>query len=434
MAFPTSDENYSEDNAYVPEVSAGRVAEAAWDLGVGDRETSVISKMMARDDLSKAGEKLSPEKINEQYPGLNADREMTLQEAQFVFDDKKEREEKEKILSAASGSFLKGTVLPFVAGAGSAMADPLGFAVGAFTGWGLGKAVTSIATKQAIKAGAKAGTKITIEGARKFALDVTDNAIGNSISEALIMKDKEQSFEEYTAADFLKNAIAGSVIMTGAIHGGAKAVRTVAKFGDKHLDSVQRMTDTLVENGKNPEIMNEAFDIMDNVVSHTPESKGIIESNFGDRVELGEDMADAMSNIKKAHEDGKITDSELVSFKEQIEKSEVDDRAMDVENFRLTDEEVAKIDEKIKDPSTDIGYNTEASKVADAMEGYDPEARLDEISTEVDEMFGSEEFDFEGNPIVREDLDPEMQTIKTELDNEMKLMEAQDAYLKCRIG
>ena len=428
MGFPTSDSNYSENNAYIPEISAGRVAEAAWDLGVGDRETSVLSKMKARDDLSQIGDKLQPNEINAQYPGLNADREMTLQEAQFVSDEKQERLESEKILQAASGSFLKGTVLPFVAGAGSAMADPIGFGVGAFTGWGLGKVITKAATQ--------AGKKLALKGASKFALDTFDNAIGNSISEALIWKDKEQTFEEYTSADFLKNAIGGAVIMTGAIHGGAKGLRTVGKMGDKALDSFQRMTDTLAHEGKSPAAMEDVLNIMDSVLDHTPESKGIVEASFGDRVDLGDDMADSMANIKKAHEEGKISTEELESFTEKIEDSEVDNRVLELsqdKEFRLTDEELVKIDEKIKDPRSDLAHDHIAAKTGENMNDYNPETRMDELSQEVDDIFTSKEVDAEGAPVELE-LEPELKAIKQEMDNDTKLAEAQNDYLKCRLG
>jgi len=201
VAMPFSDP-YSQENAYVPPTSTARIAQASWDLGVEDRETSVIAKMMARDDLSKVGEKVSPEKLNAQFQGLNADRDMTLHEAQFVFDGKEERRKKEAIISSASG-FWQGTVLPFVSGAASSMADPIGFAVGAFTGAALGKA----AGRASLSAG------------RKFALDAVDNTIGNSIAEGLVWKDREETFEEYTTKDFLQNAIGGAVIMTGATKG-----------------------------------------------------------------------------------------------------------------------------------------------------------------------------------------------------------------------
>ena len=445
MSFPTSDENFSEENAYVPEVSAGRVASAAWDIGIGDRETSVLAKMKARDDLSQIGPKVKPAEINAQYPGLNADRDMTLQEAQFTFDLKQEKEESEKILQAASGSFMKGTVLPFVAGAGSAMSDPIGFGIGAFTGWGLGKVGAKIAAGAAGKAALtgieKAATaKVGLEGAKKFAMDVFDNSIGNSISEALVWKDREESFEKYTAADFLKNAIGGSVLMTGAIHGAAKSLKTVAKLGDKSLDSFQRMTDTVLEQEISPSVMESHIRIMDSVIDHTAESKGIVESSFEGKVELGDDMADSMANIKQAHSEGKISNEELKSFNEKIQESTVDNRVLDLDKdnaFKFTDEEIVKFNEDMANPKNSIHHDEVASQASDTMEGYDPSIREDEISQEMDDLFSSieqvDEIDTDLAP-TRQELDPELKAIKDEMDNDTRIMEAQDEYLKCRLS
>jgi len=465
MGMPISEDNYRIENAYVPPIDSTRVAAAAWDLGVEDRETSVLAKMTAKSELSKIGPKLSPEKINAQFPGMGADREMTAQEAQFTYDLKEERREKEAILASASG-FWQGTALPFVAGSASSMMDPVGFAIGAFTGWGLGKVATKAVSKSAIKSGAiklstlemnvfnksVSGTALSavekkimgeitskgaLTGAKKFALDVVDNAIGNSVTEALVWKDRKDSFEEYTTKDFLQNAIGGSVLMTGMIHGGSKILKSAAKAGDKYLSNTQQVVDTLIDNGKSLEAVDDMLKIMDNAITHTDESNIIIKESFGDKVEAGETLVDTAKNIREAYGEGKITEAEVDAYRSRVEESSVvDSRAVDFIDpeytFNYNDAELDQFNSKVMDNISDVNYSKEVAETSDSLSGYDPERVSSDLESEVDLIFNTKETNADGVELDTP-LDPEVEAIKTKMNDDIEVTKIQEAYAKCRV-
>lgn len=420
MGMPVSEDPYRVENAYVPPIDTSRVAAAAWDLAFEDRETNVLAKFTAKSELSKIGPKLSPEKINEQFPGMGADREMTAQEAQFTYDLKEERRAKEAIIESASG-FWQGTALPFVAGAASSMMDPIGFGVGAFTGWGIGKATA----------------KLGFTGAKKFAMDVVDNAIGNSVAEALVWKDRKDSFEEYTTKDFLQNAIGGSVLMTGMIHGGSKILKSAAKAGDKYLSNTQQVVDTLIDNGKSLEAVNDMLKIMDNAITHTDESNIIIKESFGDKVEAGETLVDTAKNIREAYGEGKITEAEVDAYRSRVEESSVvDSRAVDFIDpeyiFNYKDAELDQFNSKVMDNSSDVNYSKEVAETSDSLSGYDPERVSSDLESEVDLIFNTKETNADGVEIDTQ-LGPEMEAIKTKMNDDIEITKIQEAYAKCRV-
>ena len=457
------DDPYTEDNAYVPPVDATRVWKASFDLAEGERETSIMSKFIARDELDAQGPVLSAAENNKRLEGFNSDRPMTAVRAQFEYDMKKEREEKEAIVAAAADSFFGGTVVPFVAGAASASLDPVGVAVGAFTGWGLGKVAQRQISKSVISATGGKGLsaleknvfqksitsgvklspvekkvlkeiteKTSVKGAKKFALDVFDNMIGNSAAEALVWKDKDQSMEQYTVEDFLQNAVMGSILVTGAVHAGSKSLKVLKNLGDTQLKETQNFVDTLIDQQKSLDVVDEAISIIDRVHEHNETTLATIEKNFGGKVEAGENMAETMKNVKKAHEDGVINDAELESFVNDVKESaEIDSRVLDATEdapFKYTDKEQQDL-KTIMDKSE----ISPATKISEGMEGYDPVARDQEIAAEVDNIFESNEVDAEGN-VIEMELDPELKKIKDEMDVDMKIIEAQEAYLKCRVG
>ncbi len=421
MAMPFSEDPYSPENAFVPPTSTSRIVQSAWDSGFEDRETNIIAKMQARESLSKVGEKISPAKLNEQFKGLNADREMTAQEAQFVFDGKEEKRKRDAIVGSASG-FWQGTALPFVVGAASSMADPIGFGIGAFTGWGLGKVVT------------KAAGGVALKGASKFALDAVDNTIGNSVAEGLVWKDREETFEEYTTKDFLTNAVGGAVIMTGAIHGGAKILKSAAKVGDKYLRNTQQVVDTLIDNEKNPDAVGEILKVMDKAITHTDESNIIIKESFGDEVEVGETLVDTAANIRKAVEEERISETDVEGYISRVLESDVvDDRAVDLidseYSFTHTDAELADFDAKMNDKSSDLSYDKDSEEMAQTLDGYDPEKVRAELDQEVETIF-QEKTGEDGTPV---EMDAETVKIKEEMERDTAITKIQEEYAKCRV-
>jgi len=475
------DDPFVEENSHVPPISAGRVFEASVDLAVGDRETSVISKFIARESLEETGPKLSVDELGTKYPDLQATFPMTEQGAVFELDLKKEREGHEAIMQAAGDSFWKGTALPFIGGSMSAMADPIGFAVGTFTGWGLGKVAQRQVSKSVIKStGGKGlselkknvfrksitkGVKLSphekiildeitdmtsLKGGKKFALDVFDNMIGNGLSETLVWKDKDQSFQEYTANDFFQNAIAGSILVTGAMHGGSKTLKLLGKMGDVQLKTNQDMVDVMIDEGKNLDMIDESIKIQTKVAEHSTHTTAAMEGSFGDKVDVGEDMVDAMKNIKEAHAEGKITDAEVDGFMKKVEEDQnIDSRALEMgegKQFKHTPEEELELIKMMEKKEDSV-----VAKANEAMDGYDPEASDKIISDEIDELFADAEVKAEvkvegdvkteGKTEVapKEEakvkvLDPETAKIKQEMQKNLKIVEAQEAYLKCRVG
>jgi len=354
-----------------PEVSGWSVAQAAWDnAGLTSTFTGAVTQSMQREELASRGKPISPEVANGIFPGLNADRDITLSEAEFIMERRNKVKENQDIIDRASDSFLKGTALPFVAGAARAMVDPIDMGINLITG-GIGTG---------LKVGAGLG--------RKIAIDAAEAAVGATIAEAAVAKEMTESFEEYTSKHFLQNVIGASVLQIGITHGAPAAWKGSAKAldfaGAKTSDNLIKLADTLESKGVSSfKGVSHLIEKIKGGVNKVDEVNMAAKNVLGDKVELGDDLPSTMKNVVEAHENGKITDQELSDFRESAIAGGVDERilkqAVDNETpFEFSDQEIAEFKEIINDEKSQSGYNKEAHDMDKEMDGFDPERLKDQ--------------------------------------------------------
>jgi len=394
MPFDTG-ESYAEPIG-PPEESTSAVASAAWEnMGLTGTLSGAVIDGWKREGLSKMGKAVTPAEANKMFPGLNADRDITLSEADFIMSKREKVAENQQIIDSAADSFLKGTVVPFVAGAAKAMTDPVDMGINFITG-GLG-------------AGLAAGKGL----AAKIAIDALEAGVGAAIAEAPVAMEMTDTFEEYTSKHFLTNVIGAATLQVGLMHGVPGAWKGTAKsvefMGAKTSDGLLKFADVLEKKGINSTpAIRAAVDKITELTGKADEVHLSIKETLGGKVEIGDDMIDSLRNVIKAHDDGKITDAELISFRDHAQELGVDERviaqAMDPEkSLEFNDAETAQIKEINNSPEAKQNYNPEAKKLNESLDDFDPDNFTDNhLDNEFDDVFGGEEFDFEGNPIAKE--------------------------------
>lgn len=307
----------NEDFLFRPaqgEASVGTIWDAAQDVTMTLMESQF--QRMARDEAAKIGKKLTREEAESRFPGLGADREISEGEAQYLYDWKKEREEKQRLIDTASDSFLKGTVLPLVAGAAKSFTDPSELILGLLTG-GIGNG---------LKVGASLGKKISI--------DFLEAGLSQTIAEAPIMAETNESFEEYTAKQFAQNALLASVMQIGIQYGGSAAFRGVGKAlrfaGEKTSQNLLELQMRLESQGVNSTgIMNTLIKDIQGMYEDVNIAKDVVSRNFPElQIEKAENIEDLLNPVLDMYRKGDIDDAALESFTRDAMESGVNPQAM----------------------------------------------------------------------------------------------------------
>lgn len=349
-----------------PEESVSSIAAAAWEnMSLTGTFVGSITDGWEREGLAQQGKAVSPKEANTMFPGLNADRDITIPEAEFIMGKREQVQANQQIIDSASDSFLKGTVLPFVAGSARAMLDPIDMGINIITG-GIGTG---------LKAGA---SKV-----RQIAIDAMEGAVGATIAETAVAKEMTDTFEEYTAKNFLTNVIGASVLQVGIMHGipaGAKGtVKTLDFMGAKTSDGLVKFADALEAHGVNStNSIRHLVNKLEELTNKHTEVDMSIQNTLGGKVEVGEDMTSSLKNVIDAHAEGKINDAELIAFRDQALDMGVDERvlaqAMDNEKgFEFNDAEIAEVKKINDDPKNKQGFNPEAAAETKALDDFDPD-------------------------------------------------------------
>jgi len=372
-------ESYA-DTVGRPEESAADIAAAAWNNFKSTQ--SIVGSVVdgwKREGLDEGSvNKLSPLEINKQYPGLNADRDTSIHEARFIMEKRAEVQRNQQIIDSASDSFLKGTVLPFVAGAGAMVTDPIDMGINFVTG-GLGSS---------LKVGAGLG--------RKIAIDALEAGVGAAIAEAPIAMEMEETFEDYTAKQFLTNVIGASLLQVGLMHGVGKAwegtARSVEFMGAKTSDGLIKVAEVMEKQGMNSSsILNHSINKMKELTGKADEVHLAVKETLGDKVPLGKDMIESMDNVVQAHEMGKITDAEFANFTNHAMELGVDERvlqkAVDPDaTFKQTEAEIAEFKEVMNKSSQK--FDPKIQKMSEELEEFNPleytKKHLAEHETKID--------------------------------------------------
>lgn len=359
------------------EASVGSIWEASQDITMTLTESFMQSE--ARDTASKIGKKLTPEEANKRFPGLQADREISEGEAQYLYDWKKEKAEKQKIINSASDSFLKGTALPFVAGAADSLTDPAEVAIGLATG-GIGTG---------LKVGASLGKKI--------AIDFFEAGLSQTIAEAPIMMETNQSFEEYTSKQFAQNALMASVLQIGVQYGGSAAFKNTAKAlkyaGEKTSENLYKLQRSLEKEGVNSTgVMNQLMEEIDAEYSNTGKIRESVNRNFPEiDLEKAENFEDVMKIVDERYKAGDITDEAMDAFARDAFENGVNPQMMKrfVEDspYEFSDDLVELTKREANDPKNTIGYEDRFNQEIDELEGQTIESLDQDIMKSFEESF-----------------------------------------------
>lgn len=399
------------------EATIGEIWSASQDVTMTLTESYMQSE--ARKTAAQFGKKLSPEMANERFPGLNADREITEGEAQYLYDWKKEKQEKQKIIDSASDSFLKGTVLPFVAGAAESLKDPAEVAIGFLTG-GIGNGLAK---------GASIGKKVGI--------DMVEAAASQSIAEAPIMYETNESFEKYTVEQFAQNALLASVMQVGIVHGGSAAYKGTAKAmsyaGEKTTENLMRLQRNLEANGIN------STKIVDNAMNKIKDSfedvsviKSRIAEHFPDTdLEGVANFEDAMNIVKKKFDNDEISVDEMDAFAKDAFESGVDPemmkRSVEDSQYEFPDDFVEETKTLAKDESQQVGYDNKYYKEIEEMEKAPVESIDDDIIKSYQETVQNLPEDMKEMAI---DMGDGKSVKLGELDADVKARQSEQVFMK----
>lgn len=357
-----------QDNVPVEEatgdVGAGRIWKAAQEVGMTMTESFFQTE--ARKTAAKIGKKLSPEEANTRFPGLEADREISEGEAQYLHDWKKERAENQRIIDSASDSFLKGTALPFVAGAAESLKDPAEVAIGLLTG-GIGNGLAKGATL-----------------GRKIAIDAAEASVSQMIAEVPIALEQRESFEEYTAEQFLQNAVLAAAMQVGVTHGASAAFKGTAKAlkfaGNKTTENLMKLQKHMEAQGiSSTKALNDTITVLKNNFSEIDNLKGTISKNFPDMdMSKVDNFEDAINPVIARYKKGEITDEQLSQFTEQaiqegadpqLMKSAVDDSA-----YEFSDEVVDQVKRDANSPESKFWHEDRYDNELNELEGFNPDS------------------------------------------------------------
>jgi hypothetical protein len=382
----------------------------------------------ARETASKIGKKLTAEEANKRFPGLGADREVSEGEAQYLYDWKKERADRQSIIDSASGSFLKGTAWPFIASMGDSLTDPAEVAIGLLTG-GIGNGLAK---------GAGLGKKLLIDSA--------EGMLSQAIAETPIMYETNESFETYTSKQFAKNALLGGIIQGGINFGASVAYRGSAKAltfaGEKTTENLIKLQKSLESKGINsaPVLDKIIKKIDDTYVNSTPILKESINTKFPELLEEGMDTPDLMlKKVFKEFEDGNISEEMMEDFVQDAFDRGVDPEVMalavDDSAMQFSDEFIEEIKETAMDEKNRTGFTDKYDKELDEIE-VRPAEQIDKDIAEnyraTIENLPEEDLELDiemddGRVIKLKDLDSE---VKAKQDEQMALTE----YAACLRG
>lgn len=380
----------SELPMFEPPTSYANVLSASFDRA---REESTILGAVARkgiaSDFAERGKMMSVDDLRERWPEQEWSEEMPDLAAQFKVDAAEENAKRDAIINHGNPGFLKGTVTPFIGSMGAILSDPVETAIG-FATAGLGRLTTAAKVAKAGRMGriaslAKAGRvgaagkalKTTARAATGtgFKNALVGNLAENTISELFIASGAHAVYEEYTAEEFLQNAIASSLIFTSATSGlGA----LVSKIGGRTSDNLLSAAEANLDIGKS---VGDFLDSSIEFAGKDMEMDATFSKTFGDsfanKIELeeGDNLLSAFTKIKEAAADGKIADVDITDFQSRLDQSGYDMRKMgyadDNPQAQFSDEFIQNETARLKSKESDIGYDLEADKKFESITGED---------------------------------------------------------------
>jgi len=274
-------------------------------------DTTLFSRVRigALEELHNTGPLISPEESRERF-GLSTDRELSEQEALFISEVQAEERTRRATVQSASRSLLKGTILPFVGGIAGAISDPLDFAIGALTG-GVAGAI---------------GKKIGAKALTTFGIAAVENMIAGAITEVSVVQASRAELRAYTAQQAFFNVVAGSLAITGFVHGMKGGVSALSKMGRSHVNLGNKMAKMAEDNGLDArEVTNfleaktqEKLNLDDGIVKATHDALG---EKAGPILDSVTDAKELVRTLNQKARDGEIEGSDIEKVKAVAEEN-----------------------------------------------------------------------------------------------------------------
>jgi len=292
-----------------PEAGVGDILEASFESSRLDTTLFSRVRIGALEELHNTGVLIDPEESFKRF-GLRTDRELSEQEALFISEVQAEERSRRATIRSASRSFLKGTVLPFVGGILGAISDPLDFAIGAMTG--------GVAGALGKQMGAKALTT--------FGIAAVENMVAGAITEASVIQASQAELKDYTAQQAFFNVVAGSLAITGFVHGMKGGISALSKMGRSHVNLGNQMAKMADDNGLDArEVTNflesktqEKLTLDDGIIKATNDALG---DKAGPILDSVTDAKELVRTLNQKAVDGEISVNDVEKFKEFAEEN-----------------------------------------------------------------------------------------------------------------
>lgn len=404
MALEVKRRKFNEEDFFVPPSTLGEVAKAGWEEGFND--TFIMSRLRSNTiaEHNKQGPQLPAEQINKKY-GINVSTPHTEMAAITIQTAQREKAERMRILNHAPDTFLSKAASLGGTLAG-AMTDPVDFSIGAVLGWtsaGVAgalkatkvlKAVPSVAEIGYINAFKEHTKRVSTALLNRFAVDsnkkkmiadashmsrrlnfgmaVIENGIASGITEMQAVRASEAEQIPYTAQQALTNVVAGSFLMTSALHGGSAALSKLFQAGPRYVEGTFNSFVSALEQGKNPI---EATDVLmkeiDENFTITPAITEATLGVFGKKgqkyLDGSDNMGEVFERVRTDLEDFKLTKEDMIQYLDALEangmKSKMIEHMESNPHANFAAETISEYKEKLIKEESNLGYSQKAKKL-----------------------------------------------------------------------
>jgi hypothetical protein len=403
-------------NRAIPEFTVMDAASAAWERGKKERETSALSRMYFQGQAGESGPKLSAEELNNHEflkdSGVTFDREMSLAEAMFVAEEHEEIRKLDQRLARAKG-FFESSVVPFVAGAASAMADPIGVASGL-----IGAKMATLGIRTLTKGGASK--------ALTYGANLASDLLTNTASESLVMAQTRNEQREYTTSQMLQNVVGGTLVLNGATRAGGVLLDKLKNLKVKNIDkSISRKlfgaAENALEAGVSPDEMLRSADsiIGKKLEIDTPIRDAVTESLDAKFLDGVENVPTLFDKIRKGVQEGDISEIQIRDLSERMRAYGVDETKFELKdgNIELRNGEADILKKQIDNPEADLKRDVEAENFLE---------RESKINVSEEERLIQENFER-----LKQDEDILSEADIRDLESSMEEIEFQRTYTDC---
>jgi hypothetical protein len=389
LRAPSTPTFVTEDEGYQPQSTTGEVIGASFESAY--RQTTVMSlaRSAAIEFQMQEGPLLDPEQINAKY-NINAKTPMTERAAIVIQGEQQEVNRLNSIIENGPKSFWGGTLPGFLGAIAGGMSDPVDMTAGILMGGaakGLAtgvKAAQTMTTGKAAIEGLKwaklgAGSEVAIGARASFVADSIGNIMSNGFTEAFNYNATKKEQMEMAVDEVFKNVVATSLMFTGVMHGTGAVLSKIGKIGDNAVQHLHNMAEAGVLSGTRiDKAIGRPIAIMEKDLEFDASFKDSVANIFpekaGDWLKEGNDVITVRDKIKS---DPTITPAKFDEFVAELENNGYEMRKLylfeEDANPRMSVEDIAKMQEDLRDPKNAEWYDGEADEISKSMDNRDLE-------------------------------------------------------------